>query len=121
MEIDRINQLKCDAYEDGLQEGSAAVRHAQITHHARYDSWMETGDEAVLRQILLDEAYEAEMNSRQYSGHPVYELQRLDVDEFDRDAIYEKYEEGVMDGIRDSAETDARVHEEKEKRAERVA
>jgi len=115
-----LSELKRDAYHDGLNQGQSAVRHAEIHHDPRFEEWMETGSEEILRDLLHEEAHHAEHNSRQYSGHPVYEITRLDLDESGRTAVMEMYRQGVHDGIEDSEETSDRLHEEKMKRRERI-
>jgi hypothetical protein len=115
-----LDELRRDAYHDGLNQGRSAVRHAEIHHDPRYEEWMETGNEEILRDLLHEEAHHAEHNARQYSGHPVHEITRLALGDFDRDAVMQMYRQGVHDGIEDSEETAERLHEEKMKRRERV-
>lgn len=97
-------------YEDGYIQGSRAAKYTDVSKQdfrevgIKGETWEDLLDleweDAV--SILESAAYESEMNSRQYAGHPTYNL-RYDEEGLEEEA-YDAYSDGVTTGIKAGAE-----------------
>lgn len=99
-----LDELKEDAKTDGRRKGREAVRHCEVEHNKLTERWKKSGDQRPLRNAILEEAELAESNGRQYSGHPIYEINRLDLEDWELGEVTRAYEEGVSEGIKDGLE-----------------
>lgn len=99
-----LDELKDDAKADGRRKGKAAVENCEIKETNLYNRWAATGDQRVLRDVLMEQAHLAEQNSRQYSGHPINEITRLDLENWEMGEVTRAYDEGVSEGIEDGLE-----------------
>jgi len=99
-----LDELKEDAKTDGRRKGREAVKNCEIEKNELTDRWKESGDQRPLRDAIFEEAHLAENNGRQYSGHPIYEINRLDLEDWEYGEVTRAYEEGVSEGIEEGVE-----------------
>lgn len=104
---------KRELHEIGWHQGQQAIKYAEPDEYDFSEAGVEGEDiEDVYRQdydtaaeILTNAAYESEQNSRQYAGHPTYDITSYygapERDEYDIEVAYEAYEAGVSKGIED--------------------
>jgi hypothetical protein len=103
-EIPPLSDLKERAKEDGKDQGRQAVENCEIAPLDGFEDWQESGDKRLLRDLLLEEAFRAEENSRQYSGHPMYEISTMPLMGHRMEQVEDAYEEGVRAGIQEGLE-----------------
>jgi len=99
-----LDEIKEEAKSDGRRKGEEAVRHCEVEQNELFERWKRSGDQRALRNALMEEAQLAENNARQYSGHPIYEINRLDLEDWEYGEVTRAYEEGVSDGIKEGLE-----------------
>lgn len=99
-----LDEIKQDAKADGQRKGQEAIKHCEVQNNELFQRWKRSGDQRALRNALMEEAQLAENNGRQYSGHPICEISRLDLEDWEYGEVTRAYEEGVSDGIKEGLE-----------------